>query len=162
MALVQEDAIMVEATTTEQDMEALKNLAAQVPTGIDELEKQIKMGGVGKTAFDAVGIFMGADDPEIAGMLQRTNFQSFEEEFIVSQVLMLAKYGCRRAWVKINGVPPPLTVDEWEIPELKQLVLWIIQGRVSIDGKSRTEAKEAIQGMKVTLGAIPRSPLAGP
>lgn len=152
----------MEAVASQEDIEQLKKLTEQVPTGIDELEKQIKMGGVGKTAFDVVGMFMGADDPEISGMLQRTIFQSFEEEFIVSQTLYLAKYGCKFAWVKINGqMPMHSDVGEWEMPELKQMVLWILQGRPSLNGQSRNESKEAIQGMKVTLGAVPRSPLSG-
>lgn len=114
------------------------------------------MGNEGKTAFDAVGIFMGADDPEIEGMLQRTNFSSPDEVMATSQILYLAKYGMRSAWLK-GG---PVFTAEWEIPEIKNIVKWIIEGRPSVDGKSRTEAKEAIQGIKVKLNTQ-QNPMSG-
>jgi hypothetical protein len=147
----------LEAIASQEDIEKLKSLQ-EVPTDIDALEKQIRVGGEGKTAFDSIAMFMGGDDPEIEGMLMRTNFQSFEETFITSQVLYLAKYGFRRAWMK--GGPPDPT-DGWEMPEIKQLVLWMIHARPSINSESSNRAKEAIQGLKVTLNAN-RNPLGGP
>lgn len=146
----------MEAIISEEDKAKLESLKA-VPTGISDVEDgMFKMGNEGKTAFDAVGIFMGADDPEIEGMLQRTNFTSTEEVTVFSQMLYLAKYGMRSAWLK-GG---PVFTAEWEIPEIKNIVKWVIEGRPSVNGESRKEAKEAIQGIKVKLNTQ-QNPMSG-
>lgn len=148
----------MEVNIPEDDLKKLQNLK-EVPTDIESLEQQIRMGTEGRNAFDAVGIFMGADDPEIEGMLQRTNLQSVEENLTVAQCLYLAKFGMRNAWVRVKGETPQKTED-WEMPELKQMILWIIKGRPSVNGVSREQAKEAIQGLKVKLNAQ-TNPLSG-
>lgn len=147
----------MEGIISEEDKAKLEALK-EVPTGIGDIPEQemFRMGNEGKTAFDAVGIFMGADDPEIDGMLQRTNFTNPDDVMVTAQMLYLAKYGMRSAWVK-GG---PKFTAEWEIPEIKNIVKWIIEGRPSVDGKSRTEAKEAIQGIKVKLNTQ-QNPMSG-
>jgi len=146
----------LEGIISEEDRSKLEALKA-VPTGISDVEEgMFKMGNEGKTAFDAVGIFMGADDPEIDGMLQRTNFTSPDEVMATSQLLYLAKYGMRSAWLK-GG---PVFTAEWEISEIKNIVKWIIEGRPSVNGESRKEAKEAIQGIKVKLNTQ-QNPMSG-
>lgn len=141
-----------EATVSDAELARLQALGEGVPTNLADV---LKMGSEGKNAFDAVGLFLGADDPEIEGQLQRTVFQTVEEITTTGLILNLAKTGFLKCWTK--GGPNTTSNDgKWELPELKDTLLWILRGRPSLNGLSRDQGVQALQGIKIKLNAEPK------
>lgn len=129
---------------TEQEADKLDKLK-NIPTLQDDI---FTMSSEGMTLFDVVSMFMGGMSKDELAILERTNFENKEECSIVAELLYVSRYG-----LMCDGIAP----TEWAIPELKDRVLLILRGRPSVKGKSREEAKDALQQIKLKLETQPRN-----
>lgn len=132
---------------SKEEMDKLNTLKANIPTDLDSI---FSFGTEGKTLFDVVYALLGESKGELV-ILERTNFFSAGELLTVVEGLWIAKYGLMSdgQYLTYEGQVP--TADYWAIPELKDFIIMICKGRPSVDGKSRIQAIEALQQIKLKL-----------
>ncbi len=131
------------AQVSEQDAKKLEELK-DIPTMSDDI---FTMSTEGRTLFDVVAMFMGGESKDSLSIIERTNFTR-EDVNDISELLVTAKYGL---WIGEPKNHPDK--DGWASPKLFNLCVYIMRGRVSMDGKSREQAKEALQQIKLRLEA---------
>lgn len=131
------------------------NKLANVPR-ITDLDEIFAMGQEARTFFDAISLLLGAGikSGDIYQLLQVTDLKTQEVD-VVSDGLILAKYG-----LGIDEIPNESN-DYWEIPELKNRIIFILLGRISLKRESRKEFAEAIKQFKLKLEAQTKHPLSG-
>ena len=128
---------------------------ANVPR-ITDLDEIFAQGAESKTFFDAVSLLLGSGvkSGDIYQLLQITDLRTSEVD-VVADGLILAKYG-----LGIDENPNEAN-DFWEIPALKNRIIFILLGRISNKRESRKEFAEAIKQFKLKLESQSRHPLAG-
>ncbi len=142
---------VVDATETERFTEL-----AGVPR-ITDLEEIFAQGSESKSFFDAISLLLGVGikTGDIYQVLQITDL-SQREVNIVAEGLWIAKYGL------MIDEKPNETPNYWEIPELKDYIVFILVGRIGMKRGGRMEFAEAIKQFKLKLESQARSPLANP
>lgn len=133
----------IKAEVSPEDAKKLEEMKS-IPTLGDEI---FSMSTEGRTLFDVVAMFMGGETREILSILERTNL-SRQDVGDVAELLTVAKYG-----LDVDGSlhEKPITEVGWAIPKLRDMVIFILRGRVSLDGKSREQAVEALRQIKMRL-----------
>lgn len=126
---------------------------AKVPR-ITDLDEIFAQGAESKSFFDAVSLLLGAGikSGDVYQLLQLTDLKTREID-IIADGLILAKYG-----IGIDENPNE-DLDHWEIPSLKNRIIFIMLGRISNKRESRKEFAEAIKQFKMKLESQSKHPL---
>jgi len=137
-----------------EETERFNNLT-NVPR-ITDLDEIFAQGSESRSFFDAVSLLLGSGvkSGDIYQLLQITDLRTSEID-IIADGLILAKYGL--------GIDenPNETLDFWEIPSLKNRIIFILLGRISNKRESRKEFAEAMKQFKLKLESQQRNPLSG-
>lgn len=121
---------------------------------ISDLDEIFAQGAESKSFFDAVSLLLGSGikSGDVYQLLQVTEL-STREVNVVAEGLWISKYG-----LGIDEMPDE-SITHWEIPELKDYIIFIMLGRISNKRESRKEFAEAIKQFKLKLESQAKHPL---
>lgn len=131
----------------QEKKQKLEEMQKNIPSSLEDV---FQMSTEGRTLFDTIAMLLGGDTKETISILERSNLR-MDECTTIADALVLAKWG-----LNCDGTFTPAP-DEWAIPRLRDKVIFILKGRPSINGNSRSEAVGALNGVRESLNANRRS-----